>query len=322
MKKILVTKPLPEKGMEYLNKHFDVELNKKNPITKNELINLLQDKDGALTTLSEKIDKEVFDSCPNLKIVANYATGYNNIDIAYASEKKIPITNSPYVLTETTADLSFGLLLATSRRIIEGDKIMRNNEFQGWEPLYLLGQDVYNKTLGIFGLGRIGKAVAKRAALGFGMKILYNDVEKYETFEKEFNAEYREKNDLLKESDFIILHVPLNKNTKHLISDKEFDLMKKTSCLINVSRGAVVNEQALIKALKENKIFAAGLDVFEKEPFVSEELIKLNNVVLIPHIGSASVDTRIAMAKLAADNLIDFFEGKKPKNLLNKEAFD
>jgi len=319
--KVLVTRRVPDEGMKLLEGKFDLDINEEDRgLTKQEIIKRLKGKDALLCLLTDVIDKEVIESNPKIKVISNYAVGFDNVDVATATKYKIPVTNTQGVLTETTADLAFALLMSTARRVVESDKFAREGKFKGWAPMLFLGRDVYGKILGILGLGRIGRAVAKRAAKGFDMRILYHDIKKDENFEKEFNAKFVSKETLLKESDFVSIHVPLTKETKHYISEKELSLMKKTAVLINTSRGPVVDEAALAKALKEKKIFAAGLDVYEEEPKIHPGLIGLDNVVIVPHIASASVETRGKMAELAAKNLILAMEGKKPLSIVNEKV--
>jgi glyoxylate reductase len=316
-----VTRRIPDEGMKLIEGKFDLDINEEDRVlTKQEIIKRLKGEDALLCLLTDTIDKDVIESNPKIKVISNYAVGFNNVDVATATKHKIPVTNTPGVLTETTADLAFALLMSAARRVVESDKYARANKFKGWAPMLFLGRDVYGKTLGILGLGRIGHAMAKRGAKGFDMKILYYDVKKDESFEKEFNAKFVSKETLLKESDFVSLHVPLIEETKHYIGEKELSMMKKTAVLINTSRGPVVDEAALAKALKEKKIFAAGLDVFEEEPKIHPGLIGLDNVVIVPHIASASVETRGKMAEMAAKNLILVMEGKEPLSIVNKEV--
>lgn len=319
--KLLVTRRIPDEGMKILEGKFELDINEEDRVlTKKELIKKIKGKDAMLCLLTDTIDKDVIAANPKLKVISNYAVGFNNVDVATATKHKIPVTNTPGVLTETTADLAFTLLMTIARRVVEADKFARAGKFHGWAPMMFLGQDIYGKTLGIIGSGRIGVAVAKRAAKGFGMKVLYNDIVKNEELEKELSAKFVDKETLLKESDFVSVHVPLNEETKHLISEKEINLMKSTACLINTSRGPVVDEAALAKVLKEKKIFGAALDVYEEEPRIHPGLIGLDNVVIVPHIASASVETRGKMAEMAAKNLILVFEGKKPLSIVNEEV--
>jgi len=322
MTKVFVTRRIPKKGIEMLKqKGYELEVNEEDRVlAKKEIIKGVKGKDALLCLLTDTIDSDIIDAEPGLKAISNYAVGYNNIDVEYATKKKIPVTNTPGVLTDTTADLAFTLMMAAARRIGEGERLARAGRFKGWGPLMLLGQDIHGKTLGIIGAGRIGTAIAKRAEKGFGMKILYTDTHKNERLEKEVDARFVTQEELLKESDFVTLHVPMLPETKHLISEKELGMIKKTAILINTSRGPVVDEKALIKALKEKKIFSAGLDVFENEPDIPKELRELENVVIVPHLGSASVETRTKMATLAAQNLIDVMEGRVPKHLVNDVA--
>lgn len=321
--KLFISQPIPAKGTEMLSAHFEVEQNgEKRVLSKEELIARIKGKDALLCILTDKIDADVLAAEPNLKIVSNFAVGFNNIDIPAATEKGIVVTNTPGVLDDTTADFTLALLLAVARRVAEGDRVCRANEFRGWEPEYMLGYDVHGKTLGIVGLGRIGKEVAKRAKNGFGMKIIYSDAVRQEAAEQELGVEFVELDELLKQSDFVSLHVPLIDETKHMISTAQLELMKSTACLLNMARGPVVDEQALIAALKEKKIFGAALDVYENEPEIPAELRALDNVVMAPHLGSATVEARDAMAELSAQNLIDFFSGNKPAAIVNEDAFE
>jgi glyoxylate reductase len=261
------------------------------------------------------------DSAPRLRIISQYAVGYDNIDVKAATERGIYVTNTPGVLTETVADFTMALMMAIARRVVEADKYIRQGKWKvGWHPLYFLGTDLYGATLGIVGLGRIGSAVARRAK-GFDMKILYYDVVRRENLEKELGAKFVDLDTLLKESDFVTLHVPLTPKTKDLIGERELKLMKPTAYLINTSRGKVVDEKALIKALKEGWIAGAALDVFYQEPTPPDNpLLELDNVVVAPHIASASLETRSRMAEIVAENLIAFKEGKKPPTLVNPDV--
>lgn len=319
--KVYVTRKLPKKAMEMIDKECDMEVNPHDRVmTREELETAIQGIDGLLCLLTDKIDAELLDLNPDLQVIANYAVGYNNIDIEACTERNILVSNTPGVLSDTTADFAWALLMATSRRIVEGDKFARAGKYNGWGPMLMLGGDIYNKTLGIIGLGRIGKKVAKRAS-GFNMnKIYYNRTKLTSEEEKKFDVEYAEFEELLKTSDFISLHVPLTDSTRHLIGKKELEMMKKTAYLINTSRGPVIDESALADALKNNEIAGAGLDVYEEEPKIHPGLIDLDNVVLTPHIASASIDTRTKMGTMAAENLIVGLKGNKMPNLINKEV--
>jgi glyoxylate reductase len=321
--KVYVTRELPERGMKIIKERFDAEVwPEYGPPPKTEMIRKARDVDALVTLLSDKIDAEVFDAAPKLKIVAQMAVGFDNIDVAEATWRGIYVTNTPGVLTETTADFAWALLMAVARRVVEADKYVRSGQWKvSWHPSMLLGRDVYGATLGIVGAGRIGTAVARRAK-GFNMKILYYDVVPMPPeIEKELGAKRVDLDTLLRESDFVSIHVPLIKETYHLINEEKLKLMKKTAYLINNSRGAVVNEKALYKALKEGWIAGAALDVFEQEPTpLNNPLLKLDNVVVAPHISSASYETRSRMAEMVAENLVAFFEGKTPPNLVNPDV--
>lgn len=312
--KVYVTRMVPLEAVELLKRHFEVEINEKDRVLKKEeLIKRAGDAGGVLCTLVDIIDKEVINSLPNVKVFSNFAVGFNNIDIKEAKDRGVIVTNTPGVLTDTTADLAFTLLMATARRAVEADRYTREGKFTQWSPTLFLGLDVYGKTLGILGAGRIGRAFAKRS-IGFDMKILYHNRTRDMEFEKMYNAIWVDKERLLKESDFISIHVPLTSQTRHMIGKKEFELMKNTAVLINTSRGPVVDEKALVEALEKRTIWACGLDVYEDEPHLTKGLSKLDNVVLLPHIGSASMETRTKMALMAAENIIEVLEGRPPIN--------
>lgn len=319
--KVYVTRLIPDDGMKLLYDKCEVTVNPHDRVaTRQELIDNIKGKDAMLCLLTDTIDAEIMDANPNVKIIANYAVGFNNIDVKAATQRGIPVSNTPGVLTDTTADMAWTLIMSTARRVVEGDKFTRAGKYKGWGPLLLVGQDVHHKTLGIIGFGRIGQTVAKRAA-GFDMKILYYDVNKMPEVAQKYNAEYRELDDLLRESDIISLHVDLNDSTRHLISEREFGLMKDTAYLINTARGPVVDENALVQALKNNRIAGAGLDVFENEPALAPGLAELDNVVIPPHIASATRETRGAMARIAAENVIAALEGRKPPTIVNPEVW-
>jgi glyoxylate reductase len=277
--------------------------------------------DALATLLSDKMDAEVFDAAPNLRIIAQMAVGFDNIDVQEATKRGIYVTNTPEVLTDTTADFAWALLMAVARRVVEADKYVRTGQWKvGWHPSMMLGRDVHGTTIGIVGAGRIGYTVAKRAK-GFDMKILYYDVIPRPEMEKEMGAKRVGLDELLKESDFVSIHVPLMRETYHLINAEKLKLMKRTAYLINNARGPIIDEKALYQALKEGIIAGAGLDVFEQEPTsIDNPLLKLDNIVAAPHISSASYETRSKMAEMVAENLVAFFDGKKPPNLVNLDV--
>jgi glyoxylate reductase len=320
--KVYVTREMPERGLNIIKQKFDAEVwPDYAPPPKKLIIEKAAEVDALATLLSDKIDAEVFDSAPKLRIVAQMAVGFDNIDAVEATKRGIYVTNTPGVLTETTADFAWTLLMAVARRVVEADKYVRTGKWKvGWHPMMLQGRDLYGATLGIVGLGRIGCAIAMRAK-GFSMRVLYNDVIRRPDFEKEYGIEYVDVDYLFKNADFITINVPLMKETHHLVDEKKLKTMKKTAYIINNSRGPVVDEKALYKALKEEWIAGAGLDVFEQEPTpVDSPLLKLDNVVVAPHISSASYETRSKMAEMVASNLVAFFEGKTPPNLVNSDV--
>ncbi|MGJ8455819.1 glyoxylate reductase [Pseudothermotoga sp. U03pept] len=320
--KVFVTRLIPEDGLKLLKEYCEVEVSDYDGVIPRELLlKKVKGVDGILSLLTDIIDKEIMDSAgPQLKVISNYAVGYNNIDVEEATRRGIMVTNTPGVLTETTADLAWALMMAIARRIVEGDRFVRDGKFRGWEPMLLLGTDLYGATLGIVGFGRIGQAMARRA-LGFNMRVLYYSRKRVsEELERELNATFVDLETLLKESDFVTLHVPLTRETHHLIGEKELKMMKKESYLINTARGPVVDEKALVKALKENWIRGAALDVFENEPQVEPELLELDNVVLAPHLGSASYATRTRMSVMVVENLLKALKEEIPPNLVNTEV--
>jgi len=320
--KVYVTREIPERGLKKIKKRFDTEVwFEYTPPPKEVIIEKATDADALVSLLSDKIDAEVFDATPKLKIVTQFAVGYDNIDLKEATKRGIYVTNTPGVLTETTADFAWALLMAIARRVVEADKYVRSRKWKvGWHPNMLSGRDIYGATIGIVGAGRIGSAVARRAK-GFNMKILYYDVISRPELEKELDARRVDLDTLFRESDFVSVHVPLMKATHHLIGAEKLKLMKKTAYLINNSRGPVIDERVLYKALKKRKIAGAALDVFEREPTPTDNpLLKLDNVVVAPHISSASYETRAKMAEIVAENLVVFFEGRKPPNLVNPEV--
>ncbi len=320
--KIFVTRKIPEQGLNLLKKLHQLELNPYDRILKkDEIIEGVKGKDGLLCLLTDTIDKDVILSEPKLKMISNYAVGFDNIDVKTATELKIPVSNTPDVLTEATAEMAWAILFSVARRLIEGDKLTRSGKFIGWDPMLMLGQDVSKKTLGIIGTGRIGTAFALKSK-GFDMNVIYSSKRNNDILENSLGAKRVEISNLLKKSDFISLHVSLNKSTHHLIGEKELKMMKNSAILINTSRGAVVDEKALIKSLKENWIFGAGLDVYEHEPEINDELRSLQNVVLQPHSASATFEARKNMAIIAAKNMIAGLEGKIPPNCVNIEIFN
>ncbi len=318
--KIFSTHGLFDAARSLLSAHFEVEYwTQRERPTRQDVVAHVRDKEGLICLLTERINDELLAAAPNLRIVANVAVGFDNIDVPACTRRGIVATNTPGVLDETTADFAWTLLMAVARRLIEGDQLARSGTWEGWNLDQLCGTDVWGKTLGIVGFGRIGRALARRAA-GFGMRILYHDaVRPSEAVEKELRAEYREFNDLLAESDFVSVHVPLLPETRGLFSLPKILRMKPTAFLINTSRGAVVEEAGLVHALETAKIAGAALDVYENEPFIHAGL-KRPNVVLAPHIASASVETRTKMACMAAENVIAVFSGRTPPNALNPEV--
>jgi glyoxylate reductase len=320
---VLVTKRIYPEAIEYLKEHCGVEyVDNDTGLNAEELRDRLRGKQAVVAQLMNRFTADVIDSLEGVKIIANVAVGFDNIDVPAATRKGILVSNTPDVLTETTADFAFALLLAAARRVVEGHHFVHNGEWRKWAIDLLVGQDVHHKTLGIFGMGRIGQAVARRGR-GFSMRIVYHDaVRAPETIERELQLEFVTKEQLLREADFVSLHVPLSDATRKLIGAPELKLMKKTAILVNTSRGPVVDEAAAAQALAEGWIGGAGLDVFEREPEVNPVLLKLENVVVAPHIASASVDTRREMSMLAARNAVAALEGRRPPTLLNPEVWD
>ena len=312
--KILIARAIFPETIERLSRHFEVESNQADETwSKAQLIARLKGKQGAFTTGSERIDAEVLDACPDLKICANMAVGYNNFDVDAMAAHGVLGTNAPDVLTETTADFGFALLMATARRITESEHFLRAGKWQKWSFDMFAGSDIHGSTLGIIGMGRIGQGIAKRGAHGFGMKVVYHNRSRLDAaLEAECKASYVSKEELLKTADHVVLVVPYSPASHHTIGAAELALMKPTATLVNIARGGIVDDEALALALREKRIAAAGLDVFEGEPKVHPDLLTVPNVVLTPHIASATVPTRRAMADLAADNLIAWFSGKGP----------
>lgn len=321
MKKILVTGNLPGEVLDMLRREAEViHHHLDRPMERTDLLRLVADRDGLLAMITDIVDGELMESAPSLRVVANMAVGYNNIDVSEATRRGILITNTPGVLTEATAELTFALILAVARRVVEGDRMVREGRFRYWAPFLFLGTEVSGRTLGIIGLGRIGRAVARRAR-AFHMKVLYNNRQRLpEETEREFGITYVDKDELLRRSDFVSLHVPLNEQTRHLIDARALGLMKPTAFLINTARGPVVHEAALVEALKNRWITGAGLDVYEEEPKLAPGLAELENVVLLPHVGSATIETRTCMARLAAENLLAGLAGRIPPHPVNPEV--
>ena len=310
--KVLVTREIPAAGLRLLG-DFDVTVLSEKPPERDELLEAARGASGILSTVTEKVDAELMDAAGDgLKVVANMAVGFDNIDLDAAGERGVVVTNTPEVLSETTADTAFMLLMAAARRLGEAERMLRAGGWDAWGPMQLLGPDVWGKKLGIVGFGRIGQALARRAS-GFDMEVAYHDMRRNEEAERDLRVRYLELDELLKTCDFVSVHAPLTDETRHLIGEKELEVMKDTSVLVNTSRGPVVNEAALAEALAEGHIFAAGLDVYEEEPKVHPRLLELENVVLAPHIGSASIETRDKMAALAAENLVAVLRGEEPK---------
>jgi len=321
--RVLVTRLIPKEGLSILEEICQVKVSDYDGVLPREiLLREVKGVDGILCLLTDNIDREVMEAAgQNLRVISNYAVGYDNIDVKEATRRRIMVTNTPGVLTETTADLTWALLMAVARRVVEGDKFIREGKFRGWEPLLLLGNDVWGATLGIIGLGRIGQAVAQRAR-GFNMRIIYFNHHRMEDKEKELGVTYYPFLELLAQSDFVSLHIPLTSETYHLIGEEELKLMKRESYLINTSRGPVIDEKALVRALKEGWIRGAALDVFEREPQIEPELLELERVVLTPHLGSASYATRTQMAILEARSLVLALQGEVPPYLVNPEVIE
>lgn len=319
--KVLVTRRIPEEGLALLAPDCDIELNPHDrPMTRPELLASAADKDGVLCLLTDKIDAEFFDAAPKVKGLANYAVGFDNLDVAEATKRRVPLSNTPDVLTDATADMAWALLFAVARRVVESDAVMRSGKWPGWGPLQFIGGDITGATLGIVGAGRIGAAMAAKSK-GFGMTVLYTDARRNEAFEKEVGARFVTFDELLGQSDYVSVHVPLLPATRHLFNDEVFGKMKRTAYLINTARGPVLDEAALVRALKGGLIAGAGLDVYEREPAMTEGLAALPNVVLTPHTASATVASRRGMAVKAATNLLAMLRGQKAPDCLNPEIY-
>ncbi len=312
---VTVTNIFPQVALDKLSSECDLKINRTS-LTKEELKQKVSGSDAVISYLTDRIDQDIIDRGTKLKIIANYGAGFNNIDVTYASERGIWVTNTPNVLHETTADLTWAMILGTARQIVSADRYTREGKFQGWGAKLFLGGDVHEKTLGIIGLGEIGRSVARRA-IGFNMRTLYhqrNRLPKEE--EKKLNVEYATFEKILRESDFLTLHVPLTEETEYMIGNDEIALMKKTAYLIHTARGKVIDDYALVAALREDRLAGAALDVYEDEPELTEGMRELDNLMILPHIGSASFETRDKMALLVADNIFDALEGKTPRSLV------
>ena len=319
--RVYVTRLLPQAAMDKVHSFCEAKIwEGELPPPRDVLLQNVPEVEGLLTLLTDKVDSELMDRAKKLKVISNCAVGFDNVDVKEATKRGIIVGNTPGVLTDTTADFAFALLMAAARRVVEGDRVVRAGKWKTWGPMILLGQDVHNSTLGIIGFGRIGLAVAKRAQ-GFGMRILYSDVIRNKQAESELGIEYVDMNRLLAESDFITVHTNLTPETHHLIGQKQFELMKKTAILVNTSRGPIVDNMALYNALRSGKIGYAALDVTEPEPLPADHpLLTLENVIVVPHIASASVATRTKMGLMAADNLIAGLKGEMPPNPVNPEV--
>ncbi len=320
MKKVYVTRRIPQEALDLLGTECRFEVNPHDRVlSREELLEAARDAEGLLCLLTDKIDAGLLEQMPRLKILANCAVGYDNIDVPSCTARGVAVSNTPGVLTETTADMAWALLMAAARRVVEADGYVRDGKFKAWAPMLFLGQEINNRVLGVVGMGRIGKAVVRRAA-GFNMTVVYYSVSRISPEEEQqLGVEYRDLEDLLQEADYISLHVPLNDQTRHMIGSQELKLMKKTAYLINTSRGPVIDEKALVRALRDNELAGAALDVYENEPELAPGLNELDNVTLAPHIASATVQTRTKMAVMAAENLLAGLKGETIPNLVNTE---
>jgi glyoxylate reductase len=323
--RIYITRPLPQAAMRVLEGAVEYRQWDRDdePVPRETLLKEIVDVDGIICLLTEKMDAELIERARRCRVISQVAVGYDNIDVPAATRRGILVTNTPGVLTETTADMAWAILLATARRVVEGDKFTRSGRWKTWEIMAFTGQDVHDATLGIIGMGRIGGAIARRAR-GFAMPILYNNRKPVdEAVERDLGARYASLDDLLRQSDFVVVSCALTPETRHLISERELGLMKNTAVLVNISRGPIVDQRALYRALVDKKIWAAGLDVFEVEPVpANEPLLRLDNVVVPPHLGSASIKTRTRMATMAAENCLAAVTGKIPPNAVNPEALE
>jgi len=320
-KRIFVTRKLPL-DLKKIFADFEIEVWEEDRVIPREVLEeKIKSVDILVPLLTDRIDRSLIEKAHNLKLIANYAAGYDNIDVKACTERSIMVTNTPGVLSDATAELAWALVFAVARRVLEGDEFVREGKFKGWSPTLLLGVELSGKTLGVIGCGRIGTSFALKSR-GFGMKVLYYNRSRRSVVEDAIGAQKVDLDYLLKNSDIISIHLPLTEETYHLIGGGEFELMKENAILVNTARGAIVEERALINALKNGKLFGAGLDVYEHEPEISPELLELDNVVLLPHIGSATFKTRIRMAELVVENIRAFLEGRKPPTIINPEVLD
>lgn len=320
---VFITRKIPEEMLTELKELADVKMwqEEETPVLREVLLQEAENAVALFTMITDKVDEELLARAKKLKLVANMAVGFDNIDVQAATGKNIVVCNTPDVLTNTTADLTFALLMATARRIVESAEFVKEGKWKNWGPLLLAGTDIYGKTIGIVGMGRIGQAVAKRAK-GFDMQVLYHNRSRNEAVEEGLGAKYVSFNELVKEADFIVCLAPLTEETRDMFTYQVFQQMKRSAIFINVSRGGLVDEEGLAKALEDKLIAAAGLDVFRKEPIdAGHPLLRFKNVVALPHIGSASVETRLGMAKLASENIVAFLRGEKPKAVVNEELY-
>ena len=319
--RVLVTRALPEEVLAWLRERADVTLHEEDrPIPREDLLAMVAGADGVLSMLTDRIDEVVLDAAGDgLRVVSNYAVGHDNVDVAACTRRGVLATNTPDVLTAATADMAWALILGASRRMVEGDRLVRSGAPWSWSPMFMLGREVSGKVLGVVGFGRIGQAVAARGR-AFDMDVRYASRTPREDVERATGARQLPMEELVREADVISLHVPMSEETRHSFGEPQFRAMKETAILVNTARGPVVDEAALARALREGEIFAAGLDVYEREPEVHPDLLGLENVVLAPHLGSATVETRTAMGMLAAENLMAGVEGRRPAALLNPEV--
>ncbi len=321
--RVYITRQIPTAGIELLRQCCDVEINPEDrPLRRDELLHVVQDKQGVIGLLTDRIDGEFFDAAPLLKGYANYAVGFDNIDVAEATRRNMPVSNTPDVLTKATAELAWALLFAVARRVAEGDRVMRSGNWAGWGPLQFIGSDISGKTLGIVGAGRIGTAMA-RMSKGFDMRVLYTNHSGRANpeLERDLGARRVTFEELVRQADFISIHAPLTPQTRHLFNAAVFAAMKPTACIVNTGRGPVIKEDDLVTALRQGDIAGAGLDVYENEPAMASGLAGLDNAVLLPHVGSATQSSRQDMATLAARNLLAMLEGRRPETCLNPEIY-